>query len=102
MTTPDPIPLVQDYESSHRHPVNRALHVIGIPLVVISVVALVAPRRPFGWSRKASLGCFAAGWILLLAGHAIEGNRPLILKNPLTAMAGALAWWARTWAHRPF
>jgi len=90
--------LLESYETEHRHPVNRALHAVGIPVVVLSTAALIAPWRPFGLSRTASLAALAAGWGLLLAGHAIEGNRPAILRTPSAALS-ALVWWAR--AFRP-
>ena len=82
------------YDAEHRHPVNRALHMIGIPVVVISAAAIVSPWRPFDMSRMMALGGFTAGWALLFAGHAIEGNRPAILRHPSSAWK-ALAWWAR-------
>ena len=80
------------YEAHHRHPLNRAVHAIGIPVIVLSLVALVIPRRPFGWSRRAPLAALAGGWSLLWAGHAIEGNRPAVLTNPAAGVT-ALRWW---------
>src|SRR5688572_30020788 len=77
-----PVSLFDHYATEHRHPVNRALHVVGIPLVLLSVAALASPWRPFGWSRTGALASLVGGWTLLFAGHAIEGNRPVILKNP--------------------
>ena len=87
------------YASEHRHPVNRALHAVGIPVVVLSLVALVSPWRPFGWTRTNAILTFAGGWALLFAGHAIEGNRPAILKDPSAAISG-LVWWTRGWLPR--
>jgi hypothetical protein len=85
--------LLENYEAE-LHPINRALHAVGIPVVVLSTAALISPWRPFGWSRKTSLVALGAGWGLLLAGHAIEGNRPAILRTPSAALS-ALAWWTR-------
>ena len=87
------------YEQSHRHPVNRAIHAIGIPLIVLSGCLLLSPWRPFGWSRALMLGTFAGGWVLLFIGHAIEGNRPVVLKDP-AAIPAALRWWTIAGAHR--
>lgn len=82
------------YEAEHRHPINRALHAVAIPVVVLSLAGLILPVRRLGWSRKVSLAGLGGGWGLLLAGHAIEGNRPAILKTP-TAAVSALVWWTR-------
>lgn len=86
--------VLETYEAEHRHPVNRALHVVGIPVIILSTAALISPWQPFGLSRKTSLAGLATGWLLLLAGHAVEGNRPAILRTP-TAPFSALIWWAR-------
>jgi uncharacterized membrane protein YGL010W len=86
--------VLERYETEHRHPVNRALHAVGIPVVALATTALISPWRPSGLSRKTSLAVLAAGWGLLLAGHAIEGNRPAILRTP-TAILSALKWWTR-------
>jgi uncharacterized membrane protein YGL010W len=86
--------VLETYEAEHRHPVNRALHAVGIPVIILSTAAVISPWQPFGLSRKASLAGLAVGWGLLLAGHAVEGNRPAILTTP-TALFSALIWWAR-------
>jgi len=86
--------VLEKYEAEHRHPVNRVLHAVGIPVILLSTAALISPWQPLGLSRKASLAVLAAGWGLLLAGHAVEGNRPAILRTP-TAPFSALRWWAR-------
>jgi hypothetical protein len=86
--------VLETYEAEHRHPVNRALHAVGIPVIILSTAALILPGQPFRLSRKASLAGLAAGCGLLLAGHAVEGNRPAILRTP-TAPLSALIWWAR-------
>jgi uncharacterized membrane protein YGL010W len=95
-----PTRLLDHYETEHRHPVNRALHFIGIPVVLLSVIALASPWRPFGWSRMDALASLIGGWVLLFVGHAIEGNRPAILNNPAAALIGVL-WWMRGWFRRP-
>jgi uncharacterized membrane protein YGL010W len=83
------------YEHSHRHPANRTLHAIGIPLIALSGCAAVSPWRPFGWSRTLMLGTFLSGWALLFVGHAIEGNRPAVLSS-VAAIPAALQWWMRS------
>lgn len=60
---------VQNYVERHLHPVNRLLHLVGVPLTfAVSIVLLVADQ-PW-WA----LGCFVAGYVLQFVGHAIEGN----------------------------
>jgi hypothetical protein len=88
--------LYHRYASEHRHPVNRALHLVGIPVVLLSLAAVISPWRPFGWTRANAMMLQAGGWALLFAGHAIEGNRPAILKDPTAAITG-LVWWIRGW-----
>jgi uncharacterized membrane protein YGL010W len=70
------------------------LHTVGIPIILLSVATLASPWRPFGWSRRSALVWLVGGWGLLFVGHAIEGNRPAILNNPVAALSGAL-WWVR-------
>jgi uncharacterized membrane protein YGL010W len=42
-----------------------------------------AARLPVGWSLFVFLTTFVLGWILQLAGHAIEGRRPALADNIL-------------------
>src|ERR671922_2339331 len=79
--------VLETYEAEHRHPVNRALHAVGIPVIILSTAALILPGQPFRLSRKASLAGLAAGCGLLLAGHAVEGK----LVGQAEQMRGALA-----------
>ena len=60
---------VDNYIERHMHPVNRVLHLIGVPLTfVVSVIFLV---REEPWL---ALACFVGGYILQFVGHAVEGN----------------------------
>src|SRR5712692_2564160 len=76
--------LVDNYKSSHRHPLNKLCHTIGIPMITIAW-----PLFFFSWRWALSL--FIIGWIFQLAGHAIEGNQPAFFRNPLYLLAGP--WW---------
>ena len=78
-----PASFVEDYKASHRHPLNRLSHSIGIPLILISL-----PLFFFNW--RWALGCFAGGWVFQFIGHAIEGNRPAFFGNPLYLLVGPL------------
>jgi len=79
------------YAASHRHPVNRACHTAGIPMIAISI--LVAPLllwNPGLWRAPAAL--FLFGWILQFAGHAAEGKPPEFFKDWRFLLVG-LRWW---------
>lgn len=78
---------LEEYRRSHTHPVNRALHSIGIPLIVISV-----PLVFFHWTW--ALGLFVLGWIFQFIGHFFEGKPPAFFKDPKYLFVG-VAWWFR-------
>lgn len=81
------------YNASHLHPVNRALHAVGIPMIFISVllglasIAIVALRLP-------ALLLFVLGWVLQFIGHLVEGKPPAFFSDWRFLFAG-LAWWVR-------
>lgn len=79
--------IVEQYQQSHTHPVNRALHFIGIPAIVISL-----PLFFFHW--QTALGLFIGGGVIQFIGHSIEGTPPVFLKHP-TALLVAPIWWVR-------
>lgn len=82
---------IEEYEASHQHPVNRAFHYMGIPLIVLSLpLFLIIPLVPRFWKVPVSL--FALGWVFQLAGHAIEGRPPEFLKDRRFLQVG-LRWW---------
>ena len=60
---------VVNYIDRHMHPVNRILHLIGVPLTF--VVSIVCLTKELWWP---ALGCFLGGYALQFLGHAIEGN----------------------------
>ena len=75
--------LLANYKAKHQHPLNRLTHSIGIPLIVISL-----PLFFFAW--RWALALFVFGWILQFVGHAIEGNQPAFMKNPIYLLIGPL------------
>lgn len=82
---------IEEYESAHQHPVNKALHLAGIPLVAASLpLLLIAPLFPRYWRLPAAL--FLLGWTAQLAGHVVEGRPPEFLKNWRFLLVG-LRWW---------
>lgn len=61
---------LKNYLPRHTHPVNRALHLAGVPLTFVGTPwALIA-----GAAWYYPLGCFVGGYALQLIGHAVEGN----------------------------
>ena len=79
-----PETFVANYKAKHQHPLNKLMHSIGIPLIVISL-----PLFFFTW--RWALGFFIVGWIFQFIGHAIEGNQPAFFKNPIYLLVGP--WW---------
>lgn len=75
--------LLDTYRAKHKHPVNKVMHTIGIPMIVVSL-----PLFLINW--RWALALFVAGWILQIVGHAIEGNQPAFLKNPVYLLIGPL------------
>ena len=78
---------MENYKAKHRHPLNRLTHMVGIPLIILSL-----PLFFFDW--RWALALFAAGWALQFLGHAIEGNMPAFFRNPVYLIIGPL-WLAR-------
>ena len=75
---------VENYKAKHRHPLNKLSHTIGIPMILVSV-----PLFFFNW--RWALALFVVGWVFQFVGHAVEGNQPAFLKNPLYLLVGP--WW---------
>ncbi len=82
-----PTSLMENYKATHRHPLNRLSHKIGIPMIVVSL-----PVFFFNW--RWALALFVTGWIFQFVGHAIEGNQPAFFRNPLYLLIGPL-WFVR-------
>lgn len=78
---------VENYKAKHQHPLNKACHTVGIPLIVISL-----PLFFYIW--RWALALFIIGWILQFVGHAIEGNQPAFFRNPIYLLVGPL-WFLR-------
>lgn len=76
--------LVDRYNEDHQHPVNRALHYVGIPTILVSLVV-----APFNVPLGAAL--FVFGWILQFVGHAFEGKAPTFFSNPKFLLVGPIA-----------
>jgi hypothetical protein len=79
------------YDATHKHPVNRVLHVVGIPMIVGGAAGMIAwPRFTPPWAVSAA--SFTAGWGLNFIGHGFyEKNAPAFADDPLSFIAGP-AW----------
>jgi uncharacterized membrane protein YGL010W len=71
------------YQQDHQHPVNRALHSVGIPMIVASLGLM-----PFNPLLGASM--FVFGWILQFVGHAFEGKAPSFFSDPTFLLIGPM------------
>ena len=85
---------IEEYSRSHRPPVNRACHTIGIPTIALSVplfvVTLFVPRL---WPVPTAL--FVGGWALQFVGHWFEGRPPEFFRDWRFLFVGARWWLAK-------
>ena len=72
------------YDHEHTNPWNKVMHGIGIPIILAGVVLAVFTYWRLG------LALFVAGWILLFAGHRIEGNRPAFFQGLIYLLVGPI------------
>ena len=82
---------VAQYSLSHQHAVNRWLHTVGIPMIVVSLVTGVASLA-FPRLRLPAIGLFLTGWALQFIGHAFEGKPPEFFHDWRFLFVG-LRWW---------
>jgi len=73
--------LMERYRRDHTHPVNKATHMVGIPMIVVSLPLLFL-------SPWLGLGLFVLGWVLQFIGHAFEGKRPSFMSDPRFLLIG--------------
>ena len=87
--------LLKNYHKSHKNPVNQALHRVGIPLILISIImaAVMGLRQDWKYWPWA-VGLFVFGWILQIAGHFFEGKPPAFFSNPIYLLIGPI-WWIK-------
>ena len=90
---------IEEYSHGHRHPVNRACHSIGIPLIVISLIlAPISFLLPVLWIP--ALMMFAAGWVLQFVGHAFERRLPEFFHDWHFLFVGVRWWFAKITGRR--
>lgn len=82
---------INEYTVGHQHPVNRFFHTLGIPMIVISLLILIASlfvKSLLGWG----ISLFILGWIFQFVGHFFEGKAPEFFKDWRFLLVG-LRWW---------
>ena len=72
------------YDHEHTNPWNKLLHGIGIPIILAGIVLLVLAY----WRLGGAL--FLGGWILLFAGHRLEGNKPAFFQGVIYFLVGPI------------
>lgn len=79
---PDLAHYIAQYDHEHQSGWNKLLHGIGIPLIFAGIVLLILTK----WFWGAIF--FVGGWVLLLLGHRIEGNRPAFFQGAVYLLVG--------------
>ncbi len=75
--------LYSHYDGAHNHPVNRALHMLAIPVGFSSLIVV--------WFYPIiGLLLIPAAFALAWIGHFIEGNKPAFLSNPVHVFVAPL------------
>lgn len=82
---------ISQYARSHQHPVNRACHTVGIPMIALSVPLFVLLLVfPSWWPVPVAL--FGMGWTFQFVGHAFERKPPEFFHDWRFLLVG-LRWW---------
>lgn len=82
---------ISAYGESHKNPVNKTLHLFGIPLIAVSILLFpVVFFYPAVWPW--ALAMFGIGWAFQFIGHAFEGKPPEFFKDWRFLFVG-LRWW---------
>jgi uncharacterized membrane protein YGL010W len=72
------------YNHEHTKVWNKVMHAIGIPIILAGI-----PLASLTFWRI-GLGFFVGGWILLFAGHRIEGNKPAFFQGVVYFLVGPI------------
>ena len=72
------------YDHEHTNPWNKAMHAIGIPIILAGIILILLTF----W--RVGLVFFVGGWVLLFAGHRIEGNKPAFFQGVVYFLVGPL------------
>ena len=66
--------IIRAIKSTHRHPINRILHCIGMPLYVIGIVLVAGYFTDLHTNPATGITLWLIAIGLFLTGHKIEGN----------------------------
>jgi len=69
-----PFDLVKAIKSTHRHPTNRVLHLIGLPIYVTGITLVAGYFLNLNTNPITGLTLWLIAVSLFLTGHKIEGN----------------------------
>lgn len=72
------------YDHEHTNPWNKVLHCVGIPIIFTGIILTALTY----W--RTGLSLFVGGWILLFAGHRIEGNKPAFFQGAIYFLVGPI------------
>jgi uncharacterized membrane protein YGL010W len=72
------------YDHEHTNVWNKVLHGVGIPIILVGILLAVLTY----W--RTGLALFVVGWVLLLAGHRIEGNKPAFFQGTIYFLVGPI------------
>jgi len=78
--------LFDQYGKAHSDSRNKICHKIGIPLIIVSLIALITQ----GWGTEWAWWMFGIGWAFQFIGHAFERTWPEFMKNPIFLAIGPL------------
>jgi uncharacterized membrane protein YGL010W len=72
------------YDHEHTNVWNKVLHGVGIPIILAGIILAIFTF----W--RVGLALFVGGWILLLTGHRIEGNKPAFFQGVIYFLVGPI------------
>jgi len=77
--------LLNQYGAAHKDPRNKFFHKLGIPMIIVSIIALlISGGAAWAW------WVFGIGWAFQFVGHAFERTWPEFMKNPIFLLIGPL------------
>lgn len=82
---------VAEYQESHQNKWNQYCHLLGIPIVVLSIALLLASIF-FGPVFVWGVSLFLLGWVFQLLGHWFEKKPPEFIKDWRFLCVG-VRWW---------
>jgi uncharacterized membrane protein YGL010W len=69
-----PFSLLKAIKSTHRNPINRILHLIGIPIYATGIMLILDYFFGLSTNPITGISLWLVAICLFLAGHKIEGN----------------------------